>query len=128
MISFKLTVGLGMEGRGSNEPDSRQTQVLIELLGDVAGAVIRQKHPSILHRHIRHVGEVYRLLPRILQGPTTHVCPKIPAQDESAAVVHHHLQVIPAPIGDPPMTAITRPELLDTSCLPPALFTRLKTT
>lgn len=30
VISFNLTVGLGIEGRGSNMPDSHQTRVLIE--------------------------------------------------------------------------------------------------
>ncbi len=55
MVPFNLAVGLRVEGRGGNVPYTQESQVFIELLGDIAYSIIRKWH-------IDHPGKVYRRL------------------------------------------------------------------
>ena len=66
VISFNLAVGLRMERRGGNVPYPHQSQVLVELLGNVPCPIIGEQHRPVLQRHARHAGKIYRpVVPRL---------------------------------------------------------------
>ena len=67
VASFYLATGFGVEGSSQDMPDPYQPQILVELPGNIARAIIGQKHCPILPRHNSHPGQVHCLLNHVNQ-------------------------------------------------------------